>query len=738
MSADDVALKMSGSFDNETYVKAQSLLAKALEDVDVVNKAPRNGTEAAGGYRKSLSMPSMQTKCSVSTVARQKRKTLKVLKQGWIMKQGYRVNWIKGSRPWKRRWLTVWTNGKIEWRTDRDQQNPNNFILVTQYRVAEPHASPNSGIPGYDVEFALVHKDIERRDLMLRTKTMKEAESWSNALVASVGIPRFRDDTSGYRFICPLNCLKTDKDIIRVLKPKYRTHKKRGTSEALQIGEGSFAGVYRVTRLVDGVNLACKRVDVKPPDDRLSHLDEIQIMRRLDHPHIVRLLDCYVTTENKGGDIAYLFMEYCSGKTVIERLRKDPSGTFTNAQATKICRELLSALGYMHAKGYVHRDVKLENLIFRNAKPNSDVVLVDFGISRSFRDRRRMMTAHVGTPWYSAPEQMNGHYDEKCDVWAVGVCAFWMLAGHPPFGWKEAAALERRYGSTNDAKEQMSLDRRIHGAIRNAIINAKTAPPVVSQSGIRALPLASAFVQRLLQPDETRRPSAVEAIDLPWLHREMPKVHLPSRVKRAICELVRRDFFESAAMIIVAHTIERSKLAEAFKLYESIDTNGNGQISRGEWIDLLRANNVPNAVARRSFDLMDFDGNGHIRVSEFVAVTMDPKKVLTPYVVEAAFGVLDADGKGYITENDVARILSYADERVSPSPPSPRKTRRVSLDAFKTLMLSDEESSPRSCVHRSVISTPVARWRRAVSAQHIDTPEEKTPRRLLSQEMQKK
>eukprot|EP00939_MAST-03C_sp_MAST-3C-sp1_P004030 g4030.t1 len=623
---------------------------------------PRFSSDSSGLCRltaSSKSLPSMRTAGEKKTTTR--NATPRVLKEGWAMKQGLKKNWITGSKPWDERWITVWSNGKIEWRTQRHQIEPNNFINITQYRVAEP-LQDRENIRGYKFIFSLVHKRIDLRDLVLRTKTMREAEQWTSALVSSIGIPRFQNDTSGYRFICPLTSLKTDADVIRTVKPVYRTHKKKGSKEALQIGEGSFAGVYRVTRLRDGVQLACKRVDVPPPDVRLSHLDEIQIMRRLDHPHIVRLLDCYVTTKNTSGDVAYLFMEYCSGGTVIERLRVEPGGVFTNVRASDVTRQLLSALSYMHTKGYVHRDIKLENLLFRTPAKDSDVVLVDFGISRSFRDRRRMMTSPVGTPWYLAPEQMGGHYDEKCDVWAVGICTFWMLAGHPPFGWKDVARLQRKYGSLQSQKEQMLLDKRVSEAIQNAVVGAKKPPPVVSWGGVRAGGVATRFVHALLNQDPSKRPSAVEAIDLPWLHRTIPKIRLPVRVKLAICDLTRRDFFENAALIIIAHTIERSKLIEALRLFEAVDTSGNGQLSREEWTQLLLSNNIPRAVALQSYDLMDFDGNGKLRVSEFVAATMDARTLLTPLIVEAAFRALDIDNKGYVTERDVVRVLTYVED----------------------------------------------------------------------------
>jgi serine/threonine protein kinase len=174
---------------------------------------------------------------------------------------------------------------------------------------------------------------------------------------------------------------------------------------------------------------------------------------------------------------AYLFMEYCDGGTVANRLKSLKGGVFRDSEAVRLARQILSAIGYMHAKGFVHRDVKLENMLYRTKAIDSPVVLVDFGISRNFRDKRRLMTSAVGSPWYLAPEQIKRLYDEKCDVWSLGVSIFWILSGHPPFGWREAANIQRKYKGKSD---ESRMDMLIGQAITKAIITAEEPPDCVA------------------------------------------------------------------------------------------------------------------------------------------------------------------------------------------------------------------------------------------------------------------
>ena len=168
-------------------------------------------------------------------------------------------------------------------------------------------------------------------------------------------------------------------------------------------------------------------------------------------------------------------MEYCDGGTVANRLKHSRGGAFTDSEAVRFARQILSALGYMHAKGFVHRDVKLENILYRTNARDSPVVLVDFGISRNFQDKRRLMTSAVGSPWYLAPEQIKRLYDEKCDVWALGVCVFWILAGHPPFGWREMVTIQRK--NRKESKDRVEF--LMGQAIMKAIVTAHAPPTCV-------------------------------------------------------------------------------------------------------------------------------------------------------------------------------------------------------------------------------------------------------------------
>eukprot|EP00957_Ditylum_brightwellii_P149178 11360615-Ditylum_brightwellii.AAC.1 len=94
---------------------------------------------------------------------------------------------------------------------------------------------------------------------------------------------------------------------------------------------------------------------------------------------------------------------------------------------------MLCAVRYIHSKGIIHRDLKLENFLFSDTTQDAALKMIDFGLSKHFTFGEVMDEA-VGTPYTVAPEVIKSCYDERCDVWGIGVITFLLLSGESPFG----------------------------------------------------------------------------------------------------------------------------------------------------------------------------------------------------------------------------------------------------------------------------------------------------------------
>ena len=151
---------------------------------------------------------------------------------------------------------------------------------------------------------------------------------------------------------------------------------------------------------------------------------EIEILKELDHPSVCRIIDIFEDRKK-----FYFVQEYLSGGGLFESLIQNVG--FTENACAAIIKQVLSAVHYLHSKNIVHRDIKPENIIFET-NDALNVKLMDFGNSRKMGENESLNGVY-GTAYYVAPEVLDGNYDNKCDVWSVGVILYMLLSGCPPF-----------------------------------------------------------------------------------------------------------------------------------------------------------------------------------------------------------------------------------------------------------------------------------------------------------------
>lgn len=126
-----------------------------------------------------------------------------------------------------------------------------------------------------------------------------------------------------------------------------------------------------------------------------------------------------------------MVMELCEGGDLYENVKEKTY--LSEAEAAEAFRAVLKAVSFCHERRVMHRDLKLENILFACRHGDySQLKLADFGSSADF-SRRRVFNEVEGTPWYVAPEVLTGDYDEKVDIWSVGVLLHILLCGYPPF-----------------------------------------------------------------------------------------------------------------------------------------------------------------------------------------------------------------------------------------------------------------------------------------------------------------
>ena len=186
--------------------------------------------------------------------------------------------------------------------------------------------------------------------------------------------------------------------------------------------------VRKVTHRATGIQYAVKCLDLGllETEESLEQLrQEIFIMCQLDHPGVVRLEEVYESTSE-----IYLVQELCHGGELFDRLDDQPDYHYTEQQCARLVKQMLCAVRYIHTKEIIHRDLKLENFLFTTVEANAQLKMIDFGLSKHFKFGEVQHEA-VGTPYTVAPEVIRGNYDERCDIWAIGVITYLLLSGEP-------------------------------------------------------------------------------------------------------------------------------------------------------------------------------------------------------------------------------------------------------------------------------------------------------------------
>jgi len=193
------------------------------------------------------------------------------------------------------------------------------------------------------------------------------------------------------------------------------------------LGTGAFSQVRLAeSKEQPGRLFAIKVIDKKALKGKEDSLEnEIRVLRRLDHPNVVKLLEAY---ESKAS--VYLVMELVTGGELFDRIVE--KGSYTEKDAADLIKQVLSAVAYMHSEGVVHRDLKPENLLYHSSDEDSKIMISDFGLSK-MEDSGIMATA-CGTPGYVAPEVLaQKPYGKAVNVWSIGVISYILLCGYPPF-----------------------------------------------------------------------------------------------------------------------------------------------------------------------------------------------------------------------------------------------------------------------------------------------------------------
>jgi serine/threonine protein kinase len=191
------------------------------------------------------------------------------------------------------------------------------------------------------------------------------------------------------------------------------------------LGKGSYASVYKGRVIATDEPVAVKVMNkslFKNAFNLKNICSEIEIMKKLNHRNIVRMLDVFQTSNNM-----YLITEYCDQGDLMHFMRKRKR--VPEKEALKIFQDILEGYRYLHTNKITHRDIKPANILIHGGVCK----LVDFGFAKK-ADTMTVMSSLVGTPLYMSPQILKREtYTSKADLWSVGLILYELMHGTTPW-----------------------------------------------------------------------------------------------------------------------------------------------------------------------------------------------------------------------------------------------------------------------------------------------------------------
>ena len=409
------------------------------------------------------------------------------------------------------------------------------------------------------------------------------------------------------------------------------------------IGEGTFGKVNLVEHKVTGKVRAMKiiqKMNIKYPSisNEQSIMNELSILRKIDHPNVLKIYEYYIDEENY-----YLITEYCPNGDLYNVMKNE---FLSEIQIACIMYQILLAINHIHKLQIMHRDLKLENILVSKKEESGlyRVKICDFGTSHLFKDGEKEKNI-TGSGYYIAPEVLKQKYDFKCDLWSCGVIMYVLLTKKVPFAGR-------------DPKEMRS----------NIIKGDYIKEPISNYSqNIKDL------VDDLLERNNEKRLNAEKALTYELFKTYQCKERInelnPEEIKLYIDNIKKYKKHNNLVEIVLTYLIHNSDYEEIegpLKLFNKLDKEESGKISFMDFYEgicFLSGENMYEDSARIIFHNLDTNNNNYIETEEFIKAAVDKKLFSTEKMIKFAFNFVDIKKTGLITiENIIDLFKDNSDE----------------------------------------------------------------------------
>ena len=453
--------------------------------------------------------------------------------------------------------------------------------------------------------------------------------------------------------------------------------------ELSDIGEGAFGVVKKVCLKKDPDTIRAMKVipkeNIIEKEDGTKLVDEIDILKNLEHPNIMKIYECFNDKDN-----VYIISEFCDQGDLLVKM--DKLGTLNQIVVKQLMDQILNAIAYLHTNRIFHGDIKLENVMLyktsmresrRFSRINKDlnknkqlekdieksfskkftskrsfnyiedmndyeVKLIDFGCSKYLvKKKDNKLSGIVGTSIYCSPEVIDDLYDEKSDEWSCGVLMYILICGEPPFQGETEEEI-----FANVKKGKYSFHQKEFRDVSESCID---------------------LIKQLLEPDKNQRITASEALKHAFFkenydpnltfYKNMDKKNYLNQLLEV--KKLPSKFHELIEAYLCFNFIKKDEEKKWTQVFRYLDHRGKNSLSFYDFRKTFKENgiNVSKQQIQNMIDIIDSDGNNTIEYQEFLRAMCDKETLYSDKNLESVFNSIDISQKGYINVDDIKKFI---------------------------------------------------------------------------------
>lgn len=400
------------------------------------------------------------------------------------------------------------------------------------------------------------------------------------------------------------------------------------------IGKGSYGEVRMAYLRADRLEkrpFAVKIIEKNLHQKELKRfLREIEILKSLDHPNVVRFYEAY---ENK--QQYFIVQEICTGGDFAKAFELQECG-FLEKDARDFMWQILISINYLHQKGIAHRDIKPENFLLSN-KVSNVLKLIDFGLSVTIGASTNEIFETVGSPFYIAPEVLERNYSPLCDIWSAGIILHYFMTQKFPF---DSPTNEELFSKIKLCEWDTSL-----------LDKSKYSPE------------AKNLLKNMLVRESDGRWTAEECLNHSWFSPK--REELAEKGRKALTPEILdrlRTFRYSSMMqremvsLLMQETdFQEAKIVPLIDAFNQMDRDFSGTLAPREIAQSFAQMNVPIDPKKieEMVDNLYFKEKGAVTHLEFVAATLDKEFYQSKQRIRELFNYIDVDRSGEIDQKDL-------------------------------------------------------------------------------------